>query len=241
MRRALWKRSTTATVANNQRPLLDSAEPPGPGGTSVQAVRKKPQRRMTEEEKKRRRILSNRRSAKATRDNRRQLLTQLSSKLAVLSAENKSLANVNAGLWAQTQHLKQLLKLALDSVTNHTSATAHPCRRAGGWLPQVGLFPSQQQQELRFPVPSQLRRPSAAFLLSDLIASRHSAGDLVDLTENESRSQQNRRRETTTLNPPPHKDGFQRLLQQMANRGGPDSDGPCGKNLNSTDITGDDG
>lgn len=206
--------------SSNLLPLLDMAEPPGPGGTSVQAVKRKPLRRMSEEQKKRRRILSNRRSAKATRDNRRQLLTQLSSKLAVLSAENKSLAKVNAGMCAQTQHLKQLLQLALDSVATHASVTANPSRQAAGWLPRGGLFPYRRHQELRFSVPSQLHRPSAAYLLGDSIVSRHFAGDCVDPAENESRRQQNSRREAT-LNPPPlHEDGSQRLLQQMSTRGG---------------------
>lgn len=108
--------------------------PPGPGGTAPRAEKRKRKSQFTEQQKKMRRVLSNRRSAKTGRDTRRQLLTELSSKAAMFSAQNKCLAKANSELCAQVEEIKHQLQLVLDS--NRRRAMQQQQHQHGGFEPQ---------------------------------------------------------------------------------------------------------
>lgn len=82
-----------------------------PGGAVLSKFA--PINRETEHEKKVRRIMANRKSAKESRDRRRNLLKTLSKQVDVLAAENKSMARTNAELQSQTQQLQQKLNQVL--------------------------------------------------------------------------------------------------------------------------------
>lgn len=126
----------------------------GPGDTALRAQKKQPRKRaLTEDERKMRRILSNRRSAKASRDSRRKLLTNLSAKVAIMSTENAALAKTNTELRAQTRHLRMRLQCALDSLETQAASSASapppPSLRTTPdiWFPQARFLPQGQQQE----------------------------------------------------------------------------------------------
>lgn len=122
-----------ATLGDRQIP---TPPPPltvaGPGGTVREDKLEKVIPELTEDEKKTRRIMANRKSAKASRERRRELLATMSSKVAVLTAENRSLAKSNTELQGQAQELKNQLQMVLSMMK------APPANQ--GW--------QQEQQEL---------------------------------------------------------------------------------------------
>lgn len=88
--------------------------PPGamlPGGAVLS--KNAPINSESEHEKKMRRVMANRKSAKESRDRRRNLLKKLETQVDVLAAENQSMARANAELRSHMQQLKQQLTQAL--------------------------------------------------------------------------------------------------------------------------------
>lgn len=142
--------------------LVEVRPPEPPNSTGGIAVLRRAERNKPAAEKKMRRILSNRRSAKASRENRRQLLKHMSSKVEDLSAGNESLAQSNTELRAQIQTLKQqsleqanadlqaqvrYLKQLLQLQSKTKSTPASPNRRIPGWLHQGGFQPKLRKQK----------------------------------------------------------------------------------------------
>lgn len=142
--------------------LVEARPPESPNSQGGIAVLRQVERNKPVTEKKMRRILSNRRSAKASRENRRRLLKQMSSKVEDLSAGNESLAQsntelraqiqtlkqqsleqANADLQAQVQYLKQLLQLQSKA----KAIPASPNRPLPGWLQQGGFQSNLQKQK----------------------------------------------------------------------------------------------
>lgn len=102
------------TLEDRQIPTPPPLTVAGPGGTIRENKAEKVMSELTEDEKKTRRIMANRKSAKASRERRRELLATMSSKVAVLTAENRSLAKSNTELQSQAQELKNQLQMVLS-------------------------------------------------------------------------------------------------------------------------------
>lgn len=103
---------------------------PEPDKTTAK-TRKTTRKLLTEEEKKKRRILANRRSAKLGRERQKKALVNLSSKVATLSVENRSVTQINQQLRAHVQGLREQLHTALNCMEPAPSLTAPAFDHAG--------------------------------------------------------------------------------------------------------------
>ena len=104
--------SVDALVAPSPYARLDLAGDVLPGG-AVLNKDAPPAKQETDQEKKMRRVMANRRSAKESRERRKNLLNRLANQVDVLAAENQSMAKANKELRNQMQVLKQQLMIAL--------------------------------------------------------------------------------------------------------------------------------
>lgn len=104
--------SVDALVAPSPYARLDLAGDVLPGG-AVLNKDAPATKQETDQEKKMRRVMANRRSAKESRERRKNLLNRLANQVDVLAAENQSMAKANTELRNQMQVLKQQLMIAL--------------------------------------------------------------------------------------------------------------------------------
>lgn len=109
---------------------LDIAMLPGGAVLSKGAPLTKPE---TDNEKKKRRVMANRKSAKESRDRRRNLLKTLETRVDVLASENQSIARANAELRSQAQQLRRELMQAMAANRQHpvpriTNTTFSDCQ-----------------------------------------------------------------------------------------------------------------